>query len=102
MNYNDILMQGLTEIQQDANQKTGALRVFAVLKDSMQTASSLGVPWAGIAATVLNLAQAGISALEGSSTGPIDLDKLFVTSASDDLKAKGIDQSQINKAIEGQ
>lgn len=99
MDYNKIIADGLTELQKNEAEKSGAKKFLGVLKFAASAAAMAGVPVAGPAAVLIKLADAGISGLDGNASA-IDLDKLFVTSATADLKAKGITEDDI-KRIEG-
>lgn len=94
--YNKILADGLAALQKDPNEKNGAKKFLGTLKAAMSVASAVGVPFAGTATALIGLADAGISALDGN-TEPIDLDKLLVARATDDLKSKGISEDDLDR-----
>ncbi len=96
--YNDVLNNALSEIGKDQAQKTGAMRFLASLKSAMNIAAALNVPCAGTASMLIGLADAGMSALDGNGQ-PIDLDKLYVTKATDDLRSIGVSEDAINKIL---
>ncbi|NNN06741.1 MAG: hypothetical protein HKL90_12645 [Elusimicrobia bacterium] len=99
MDYNEILTNGLTDVQADLQQKAGASRVLSVIGDAMGAAAAAGVPWAGQASAVIKIVTAISGALSGAGQPAIDLDKLFVSSETDDLKAKGVDVTRIDAIL---
>lgn len=96
--YNKMLMDVLTDISKNSNEKNGAKKFLMGLKSAMSVASALNVPFAGTANMLIGLADAGMAGLDGKADA-VDLDKLFVSRATDSLKSKGVSEDAINKIL---
>lgn len=94
--YNKILTDVLTDISRNSGEKDGAKKFLNGLKTAMNVAAALNVPFAGTANVLIGLADAGLANLDGKASN-IDLDKLFVARATDDLKSKGVSEDDIER-----
>lgn len=98
--YNKILADALMDLGKNPNEKNGAKKYLSGLKAAMKVASALNVPFAGTAGMLIDLADASMAGLDGNADA-VNLDKLFVTKATDALKDKGVSEGEIDRIIKG-
>lgn len=100
--HNKKLVESLQGIRKDPAETSGAVKALQALKSAFTLATAAGAPWAPAGLGVIRVLSAAAAALKnGSKVDEIDLEKLMTTSATEDLKKKGITEDRIRKALDG-